>query len=112
MKAVFATWSALLGILVFIGIWLVTAGFGKDPFPFILLNLCLSCLAALQCFILLIAAKRQDQIASEVALHTEKNTELIRELTQQNTILLQQNTELTESINRLTAEIHGKVVAA
>jgi len=35
---------------------------GFDPFPFILLNLLLSCLAAMQGAILLIAAKRQDQI--------------------------------------------------
>jgi uncharacterized membrane protein len=42
---------------------------GFDPFPFILLNLVLSCLAALQGAILLIAAKRSDQIASELARH-------------------------------------------
>jgi uncharacterized membrane protein len=42
---------------------------GFDPFPFILLNLLLSCLAALQGAILLIAAKRSDQIASELARH-------------------------------------------
>ncbi|MFC5238276.1 DUF1003 domain-containing protein [Pseudonocardia zijingensis] len=42
---------------------------GFDPYPFILLNLVLSCLAALQGAILLIAAKRSDQIASELAHH-------------------------------------------
>lgn len=61
MKAAFATWTALLGILTVMAVWIWTHGFGVDPAPFILLNLCLSCLAALQCFILLIAAKRADQ---------------------------------------------------
>jgi uncharacterized membrane protein len=42
---------------------------GFDPYPFILLNLVLSCLAALQGAILLIAARRSDQIASELARH-------------------------------------------
>jgi uncharacterized membrane protein len=40
-----------------------------DPYPYILLNLLLSTLAGLQGAILLIAAKRQDQIASELARH-------------------------------------------
>lgn len=42
---------------------------GFDPYPFILLNLMLSTLAGLQGAILLIAAKRQDQIASALAQH-------------------------------------------
>lgn len=40
---------------------------GFDPYPYILLNLLLSTLAGLQGAILLIAAKRQDQIAGELA---------------------------------------------
>ena len=46
-----------------------------DPYPFILLNLFLSMLAGVQAAALLIAAKRSDAIASEVAIHTEKNIE-------------------------------------
>ena len=42
---------------------------GPDPYPFILLNLALSCLAGLQGAILLIASKRSDQISSELAMH-------------------------------------------
>lgn len=42
---------------------------GFDPYPYILLNLLLSMVAGLQGAILLIAAKRSDQIASELALH-------------------------------------------
>jgi uncharacterized membrane protein len=67
-----------------------------DPYPFILLNLCLSTLAGLQAAILLIAAKRADQVASEVAAHTLENTELIKSL-------IQQNTDLTESVHQLVS---------
>jgi uncharacterized membrane protein len=99
MKAVFATWTALGAILLMMAVWIVTSGFGVDKFPFILLNLCLSCLAALQCFILLIAAKRADQIASETAMHTLNNTELLKMLIEQNTKLIEQNNSLTQIIH-------------
>ncbi|HET9109933.1 MAG TPA: DUF1003 domain-containing protein [Ktedonobacterales bacterium] len=94
MKAVFATWKALGAILLFMAIWIRTGGFGHDGFPYILLNLCLSCLAALQCFILLIAARRADQIAATIALHTLQNTERQAE-----------QLALLEQINRQQLEI-------
>jgi uncharacterized membrane protein len=75
---------------------------GYDPFPYILLNLFLSMLAGVQAAALLIAAKRADQIASEIALHTEHNTDDIK-------VLLQQNTELTAAIRSLTEEVHARV---
>lgn len=64
------SWAFVLGAVLFLAGWIVgnrNAGF--DPYPFILLNLILSCLAALQGAILLIAARRSDQIAAELALH-------------------------------------------
>lgn len=45
-----------------------------DVYPFILLNLALSTLAGLQGAILLIAAKRADQISSELAEHDHQMT--------------------------------------
>ncbi|MEZ5266025.1 MAG: DUF1003 domain-containing protein [Acidimicrobiales bacterium] len=60
----------MFGALLFLAGWMVgNRNVGFDPYPFILLNLLLSCLAALQGAILLIAAKRSDQIASELAQH-------------------------------------------
>ncbi len=53
-------WAVLNSVLVSVR-W--------DPYPFILLNLFLSMLAGLQGAILLIAAKRQDAIASALAQH-------------------------------------------
>lgn len=69
MKAALATWTALVAMLAFMAVWVATHGFGADPFPYILLNLCLSTLAGLQCFVLLIANRRGEQIAAELALH-------------------------------------------
>ena len=78
-----------------------------DPYPYILLNLFLSMLAGVQAAALLIAAKRADAIASEIAIHTEKNTEELKSLMQENTELtmrVKANTDLLEDIHRhLTA---------
>jgi uncharacterized membrane protein len=74
-----------------------------DPYPYILLNLFLSMLAGVQAAALLIAAKRADAIASEIAVHTEKNTEELKNLMQENTDLtlqVKKNTDLLEEIHR------------
>jgi uncharacterized membrane protein len=74
-----------------------------DPYPYILLNLFLSMLAGVQAAALLIAARRADAIASEIAIHTEKNTEELKGLMQENTALTMQvkaNTDLLEEIHR------------
>lgn len=71
-----------------------------DPYPYILLNLFLSMLAAIQGAIILIAQKRADQVASEEAHHTLANTELLKDL-------VQQNTTITEGIHELASKISG-----
>ena len=64
------SWTFVLAALVFLAGWMAGNGSdGFDPYPFILLNLILSCLAAMQGAILLIAARRSDQISSELAAH-------------------------------------------
>jgi len=76
---------------------------GFDPYPYILLNLFLSMLAGVQAAALLIAAKRADGIASEIAVHTEKNTEDLKGLVADNTALtteVKKNTDLLEEIHR------------
>lgn len=76
---------------------------GFDPYPYILLNLFLSMLAGVQAAALLIAAKRADAISSEIALHTEKNTEDLKGLLAENTTLteqVKQNTDLLHEIHR------------
>lgn len=70
-----------------------------DPYPYILLNLFLSMLAGLQGAVLLIAAKRADQISAETAIHTLTNTEQLK-------TLIEQNTELTRQIHHLTTTMN------
>lgn len=73
MRNGMGSWAFVFAALLFLAIWMLINGSRKgssfDPYPFILLNLVLSCLAAMQGAILLIAAKRSDQIASELARH-------------------------------------------
>lgn len=70
MRNGMGSWVFVFTSIIFLGVWMIFNGHhGFDPFPFILLNLILSCIAALQGAILLIAAKRQDQISSELAVH-------------------------------------------
>ena len=64
------SWTFVFAALVFLAGWMLgNGGSGFDPYPFILLNLILSCLAAMQGAILLIAARRADQISAEMAAH-------------------------------------------
>ena len=75
-----------------------------DPYPYILLNLFLSMLAGVQAAALLIAAKRSDSISSEIAMHTENNTDDIKILIQENTALTERmkaNTDLLEEIHQV-----------
>lgn len=64
------SWWFILLFLLFIGIWMIINGYILvkysqgifDPYPFILLNLILSCLAAIQAPIILMSQNRQNQI--------------------------------------------------
>ena len=85
--AIMATWATINSKVLGRDAW--------DPYPYILLNLFLSMLAGLQGAVLLIAAKRADQISAETALHTLTNTEMLK-------TLIEQNTELTRQIHELT----------
>lgn len=59
------SWTFILGFLFFLMIWIVVNVYAWiktwDPYPFILLNLCLSCLAALQAPIILMSQNRANQ---------------------------------------------------
>ncbi|MHB8571596.1 MAG: DUF1003 domain-containing protein [Candidatus Dormibacteria bacterium] len=100
---VFAFFAFMIAWAAANSVFHVGGGSGFDPYPYILLNLFLSMLAGIQAAALLIAAKRADQIASEIALHTETNTEDLK-------VLLGQNTELTAAVERLTKEVHQRVL--
>lgn len=64
------SWIFIIIFLIFLIVWMVTEGYFvlklikgdlKDPFPFILLNLVLSCLAAIQAPIILMSQNREVQ---------------------------------------------------
>lgn len=85
MRNSMGSWTFVLLALVFLAGWMMGNGStGFDPYPFILLNLILSCVAALQGAILLIAARRSDGISAALAVHdyetNEESLELIKEL--------------------------------
>jgi uncharacterized membrane protein len=103
MRNGMGSWPFVFSALIFLAIWMLYNGrHGFDPYPFILLNLVLSCLAAMQGAILLIAAKRQDTIASELAKHT-------LDIDQESLTITRQIRDLTVKIDALTKIIHDHV---
>ena len=66
MRNGMGSWGFVFAALAFLAVWMVFNALrghaAFDAYPFILLNLVLSCLAAMQGAILLIAAKRSDQV--------------------------------------------------
>jgi uncharacterized membrane protein len=98
------SWPFVFGALAFLALWIyLNSSSAFDPFPFILLNLILSCVAALQGAILLIAAKREDQINSELAIHTYQ-------VDQENLELTRKVHELSIRIEKLTKEVHAAML--
>jgi uncharacterized membrane protein len=103
LRNTMGSWPFVFSALGFLTIWIYLNSEGAfDPFPFILLNLILSCIAALQGSILLIAAKREDQINSELAIHTFQ-------IDQENLALTREIQKLSRRIEKLTLEIHSEV---
>ncbi|MGE5828737.1 MAG: DUF1003 domain-containing protein [Micromonosporaceae bacterium] len=97
LRSYMGSWGFVIGALLFLAGWMIGNGRqGFDRYPFILLNLILSCLAALQGAILLIAARRADQISSELAVHDyQTNVEADR---------------IIKAVHQLTSEIHAQIV--
>ncbi len=67
LTQVAGSWGFILGFIMVMIFWIIANGswiiFGKrwDPYPFILLNLALSCLAAIQAPIILMSQNREAQ---------------------------------------------------
>jgi uncharacterized membrane protein len=94
------SWPFVFIAVIFLSVWMLfNRDSGFDPFPFILLNLVLSCVAAMQGAILLIAAKREDQISSDLAVHTF-------EIDQENLLITKRIEELTAEVHKLTVAMH------
>jgi uncharacterized membrane protein len=99
LKSAFGSWAFLIILNTLIVIWvalnvLLPHASRWDVYPFILLNLGLSWLAAQQGGALQIAANRGDRINSEVALHTQANTDTLMDLNRQQLAILEELREL------------------
>ena len=89
------SWSFIIGFSCFLIIWIllnITIFKNLDPYPFILLNLVLSCVAALQAPIIMMSQNRnakKDTLRGKNDYKTDLKSELILE-------------QLHEQINKLT----------
>ena len=99
------TWTALSLVAGWIAVWIALqrTSVHWDLYPFILLNLCLSCLAAVQGIILQISANRGDKVNAIIATHTEGNTDKLTVIAQH----VADNTDLPKSLSGIQVAIDG-----
>jgi uncharacterized membrane protein len=107
LKHWFGTWIALGLVTLWIAVWIALqrTPIHWDLYPFILLNLCLSCLAAVQGIILQISANRGDKTSAVIALHTEHNTDTLRGQHDQLLDLQKQQMDMLKSLDVIQAAI-------
>ena len=108
------SWSFIISFFVALAIWIGfniwAAGRATfDPYPFILLNLLLSCLAAIQAPIIMMSQKRQeakDRLRSENDYRVDLKTELeIRHLHEKVDHLINRKWERLAEIQQIQLEI-------
>lgn len=94
------SWTFIISFFIMLMCWIVLNVFvlmnkGFDPYPFILLNLILSCLAAIQAPIIMMSQNRQEEKDRERAEWdlkvNEKAEKEIRELHQKMDVLIEQH---------------------
>ena len=121
----FGTPKFLIGQTLVVGAWIAVNGAAAawrwDPYPFILLNLLFSLQAAYAAPLILLAQTRQadrDKAMSEgdarhredLAAASAERQEIAARQSEHLRQLLEANTRLTEQVERLTLEIHRRVV--
>jgi len=102
------SWTFIISFFIILAIWiafniLALHDKGFDPYPFILLNLILSCLASIQAPIIMMSQNRQgekERERSERDLKIDEKAEAeIREISKKLTILMTQHQGLAEKID-------------
>lgn len=79
------SWPFIIGLVIFLFLWIILNIFiltNADPYPFILLNLLLSCIAALQAPIIMMSQNREakkDRLRSSNDYKTDLKSELMLE---------------------------------
>jgi uncharacterized membrane protein len=123
----FGTPKFLIGQTFVVAVWItlnvVAAALRWDPYPFILLNLMFSLQAAYAAPLILLAQTRQadrDKALTEAdSAHREsmaaaaiQRQDIADRQTQRLQELLELNTKLTEQVQRLTTEIHDRIIGS
>lgn len=117
MRNGMGSWIFVFAAVAFLAVWMAfnIELVHFDRYPFILLNLVLSCVAALQGAILLIAAKRSDQVAGELAQHDYEadcqSREMLQTLSTEFAALRQQHAEQSATLATLLAAVTGAATA-
>lgn len=79
------SWPFIIGLIIFLLLWIILNIFiltNADPYPFILLNLLLSCIAAIQAPIIMMSQNREakkDRLRSSNDYKTDLKSELMLE---------------------------------
>lgn len=103
LKHSFGTWTFLFSVICIEAAWMFIQFLLRkpfDPYPYILLNLGLSTLAAMQGSALQISANRGDFISAQVADHTRQNTDRLIEMNQEILVLLSEVKHLNEEMDQ------------
>ena len=93
MRHGMGSWPFVFVFVAAMGLWMYYNTHTRHPFdkyPFILLNLALSTLAGLQGAILLIAAKRADRIAAELAKYHLEVSEQMKQMLEEHKLMLKE----------------------
>ncbi len=106
------SWKFIIGFVTIITIWIIfnrIVSQAFDPFPFILLNLILSCVAALQAPVIMMSQNRQEekdrlQAKNEYRLNV-KSELLIEELNKKINVLLDKQNSLKDDVSKLQSII-------
>lgn len=108
------SWAFILSFFLFILVWIVSnfwllTNQGFDPYPFILLNLLLSCLAAIQAPVIMMSQNRKEQkdrLRSEYDYKINLKAELeIQGIHQKLDVLMQQNLANTSLIQEINMDL-------
>ena len=103
------SWSFIIGFSLFLLFWIILNGVilikAVDPYPFILLNLVLSCIAALQAPIIMMSQNRQakkDSLRNQNDYKIDLKSELIlEELHDKMDLLLERQEKIEAEIKNL-----------
>ena len=112
LSEVAGSWGFIIGFSIFIIIWIIINGMmmqrASDPYPFVLLNLILSCLASLQAPVIMMSQKKKakkDSLRNQNDYQIDLKSELILERLHEE---IQESLRNERLIIRMLKEIKGE----